>query len=534
MKFALRKGWVILLFVLPFCVSCGDADLLDTNKWSDQIDGWNPSIKGAIAWGGFTVWDFLQDSTREDFQVEMDKDSNLVVRYTQEDIANIDIAEVFELKGTPIVLTQDLELTTALNTLLEQHGTVSISQPQKLSEVAIPRKHLPLPEEFAETKLDQIKLSKGTCTYSLSGFENLEYEITVAYESDGKDSVLLNLTESTVSKNVPLGNKIFDLPIHLKVNCTLKGGSITKPLSVEVTFSDYDFSMVRGKIVKAEGIKIDKGSFDVDMDILNDVDGTVWFADPEVELVLRNKGFGVPLGVDMSFVRTGKNGEEAKLSLDSSLLFIGNLSNTEIISDYQSVNKDNSNIRDFLASLSSGEMYYSDTVTYSGTVTVNPKKEDACVIYKDGSLGIDLNVVVPVSIDSSNLSYSKTVSNVNIDQKYADKIEKGTIVLHVQENALPLDLSIPKMILLDEYDRRLDTIAVTSNNEDGGKIKAKAKGSLSFELNEDAAKKLGKTRSILLEAAVSGGTGEPVKANEQLKFVLTLKATAAIKDFDDF
>ena len=62
---------------------------------------------------------------------------------------------------------------------------------------------------------------------------------------------------------------------------------------------------------------------------------------------------------------------------------------------------------------------------------------------------MDLNISVPVAL-TGNLSYSDTVSDIDIEQKFADKIVEGAILLHVQENALTLDLSVPKMILLDE------------------------------------------------------------------------------------
>lgn len=527
MKFGLRKGWVILLFVLPFCVSCGNADLLDTDKWS--VEGWEPGIKGAIAWGDFELWDFLQDSTKE-FRVEMEEDSSLVVRYSKPDIASIDIAEVFQLEtGKEIEFEKTLELPA---TLLKGTESVETYFPEgyKFSPVPDISANLPLPKEFDDSDLSQITLSKGVCTYRLSGFENLKYEITVTYESEGKDSILLEANElSGTSGVVSLEDRTFDLPqkrISLKVDVFLKEGTIAGDLNIQVKFADYDFSKVRGKIVKTGGIKIDDGSFDMDMDILNDIKGTIWFTDPKVELVMRNKGFGVPLGVDMTFVGTDKNGEKVKLALDTSLLFAGNSSDAEMLI-IQSVDSANSNIVDFLASLPRGKM------NYSGTVTVNPdKKEEDCVIYRNGSLGMDLNVVVPVELKVDSLSYGNTVSNVNIDSKYADKIKEGTISLYVQENGLPLDLSIPQMVLLGERNVPLDTIAA----ENGGRIKAGEGGELSFEIDEGVAKNLGKTRSILLEAAVLGATEEPVKvkANARLKFALMLEAKAVISDFNDF
>ncbi len=531
MKFALRKGWVILLFVLPFCVSCGDADLLDTNKWSDQIDGWNPSIKGAIAWGGFTVWDFLQDSTREDFRIEVEEDSSLVVKYSQKDIVNIDVAEIFKLGETPINFRTNLEspLSVVGEFLSSEEGRVIRSK-----EIA---QKLPLPDDVTDMELHYMTLSKATCR--LVGLEDVLYKkIVILHQADekveGNENISKWDTLTTIKANgapEKLEDKTFYINAHsheiyLKVVVYLdEVEAIPANLSVEVTLSDYDFSKVQGKIVKT--IPIDD-NFDMDMDMLNDIHGTIKFADPKVELVMRNKGLGIPFEVDMKFSGTNT---DSVLTLYKPLAFNGELSVDTVIS--RVIDNTNSNIVNFLAELPRGKMNYVGTVAVNPGLGRDPQKKYNCVIYKEGSLGLDLNVVVPVEFDtSSHLSYSKSLTDLNLslDQQYTDKIKEGTIVLHVQENALPLDLSIPKMVLQYESDVPRDTIFV----EHGGKILAGKGGELSFKIDETVAKKLGQMKGIELEAVVSGGTGKPLRANDRLKFFLRLEASAEIKDINDF
>ncbi|MDE5610709.1 MAG: hypothetical protein K2I90_01670 [Odoribacter sp.] len=533
MKFGLRKGWAILLGVLSFCISCGDAELLDTNKWSDHLEDWTPSVKGAIAWGTFTVWDFLQDSTR-DFQVEKEYrngDSILVVKYTQPNIKSIDIAEVFKLEGTSVEFEENL-LPKELKIALEEHKSISIDDfyLEKGLECKFDTSvylSLPLPKEFDKTDLRQITLSRGTCICELPKFAtDLEYELSVTYKSEGKDKELLNENKSEKS----LENETFDLVLKNKIPLTiklwLKKGTINGDFKVKVTFFNYDFSVVRGNIVNTKGIGI-AGDFDMSMDLLNDldIDDKILFTDPKVKLVMKNKGLGIPLEVDMKFSGTNT---DSVLTLYKPLAYNGSLSADTSWVENWVIDSTNSNIVNFLAELPRGKM------EYSGEVTVNPKGVDTCVIYKDGSLDLDLNVEVPVALKiDSLLSYSKSLTNLSLDQQYTDKIKEGTISLRVEENALPLDLSIPKLILLDENNRHLDTIAVISDNRNEGKIKAGEKdGVLSFKINEDTAKKLGQMQGILLEAAVSGGTGEPLRANAQLKFVLLLEVKAIVNDLN--
>lgn len=532
MKFALRKGWVILLFVLPFCVSCGDADLLDTNKWSDQIDGWNPSIKGAIAWGGFTVWDFLQDSTREDFRIEVEEDSSLVVKYSQKDIVNIDVAEIFKLGETPI------NFQAALKSPLSVVGEFLSSEEGKVIRSGVMEQELPLPDDATDLELHYMTLSKATCECKLVGLDGLYKKIVILHQSDerreGSNKIPVWDTLTTIEADKvteTLENKTFFIypkthKIQLQVDVYLNEvGAIPATPSIEVTLSKYDFSKVQGKIVKT--IPIDD-NFDMDMDMLNDIHGTIKFADPKVELVMRNKGLGIPFEVDMKFSGTNT---DSVLTLYKPLAFNGDLSVDTVIS--RVIGDTNSNIVNFLAELPRGKMNYVGTVAVNPGADEDPQKKYDCVIYKDGSLGLDLNVVVPVEFDtSSHLSYSKSLTDLNLslDQQYTDKIKEGTIVLHVQENALPLDLSIPKMVLQYESDVPRDTIFV----EHGGKILAGKGGELSFKIDETVAKKLGQMKGIELEAAVSGGTGKPLRANDRLKFFLRLEASAEIKDINDF
>ncbi|MDE6452120.1 MAG: hypothetical protein K2L23_07550, partial [Odoribacter sp.] len=536
-------GYIILLVVLSLCVSCGDVDLFDTDKWSSQVEGWEPGIKGAVACGEFTLWDFLQDSTR-DFRVQkelLNGDSILVVKYTKENIANIAISDVFELAGADIVFEEKLKLGERIEGIYRPNGVYNPGWSVDLEALGIEKvegsihQTIPLPMEFAETRLSKITLEKGICTYILPELngDGVKYDVKVLYARGKERDTLIkgNETQAGLPQEVSLENRVFEVrnnKIELEFQITLKEGILRDTaFDVSVRFSDYDYSKIEGKVVKAGGIDINKGSFEVDLDILNDINGTVQFTDPRLELVLKNRGLGVPFGVDMKFAGEDKNGRKDTLSLIQPLVFAGNSSDTETEAIAQQINKDNSNIVEFLSLLPQGNIFY------SGKVTLNPAGEENNVIYKDASLNMDINISVPLAL-TGNLSYCDTVTEIDIDQKYADKIIEGAIILNVQENDLPLDLSVPKMVLLNEMNLPLDTIAVTGADEGTGKIKAGQKGALRFHIDEKTARNLGQTKNILLEAAVSGDSGEPVKANAKLKFVLTLEAKAVIKDFDDF
>ena len=59
MKFCLNWGGAALLSMLLLCTSCGDADLFDTDKWTNEIEGWEPGVSLKVLQGSFTLWDLI-------------------------------------------------------------------------------------------------------------------------------------------------------------------------------------------------------------------------------------------------------------------------------------------------------------------------------------------------------------------------------------------------------------------------------------------------------------------------------------------
>lgn len=523
MKFSLNQGKAILFSLLALCASCGDADLFDTDKWSSKVDGWEPGIKAAVAHGEFSLWDLLRDSSMDANIVKelVGDDSVLVIKYTEKDIYQTSIDEVFQLEGSTIAFAKTLSLPA-----LTEEVEVVAEKPviEDVVEAAIP-----LPAAFSETSLSSITLNDGLCTFRLLPVGGLNYEMTVSYLSEGIKKELFSKSSGTESYRVSLEGRTFDLTdnkIELFLQVTLQEGTYTGgDLDVSLSFSGYDFEKVEGKIVKTGGIDM-AGDFDLDVDFLNDISGNFKFADPQLELVVRNKGIGLPVAVDMTFKGKSKENVPGELTLKNPLVFRGNPSNTQIDTIPAVINKDNSTIVEFLSLPPQGR------IDYFGNVALNPEGENN-VVYRNASMDMDVNISIPLAI-TGTLSYCDTLTDIDIDETFADKIVEGVISLNVQENALPLDLSVPRMILLDKNNVPLDTIRIANGEGELAKIEAGKGGILNFYIAKETAKKLGQTKNILLEAAISGESGEPVKADARLKFVLALEARAVIDDYEDF
>lgn len=134
MKFCLNWGGAALLSMLLLCTSCGDADLFDTDKWTNEIEGWEPGVSLKVLQGSFTLWDLINQG---DDDVVVKEGNDLIIQYTEEGIYHIDIDQVFDMpaedlefgysytipgmvSGVHLVLDHPLEIEFQTSTTLKE------------------------------------------------------------------------------------------------------------------------------------------------------------------------------------------------------------------------------------------------------------------------------------------------------------------------------------------------------------------------------------------------------------------------------
>ena len=235
----------------------------------------------------------------------------------------------------------------------------------------------------------------------------------------------------------------------------------------------------------------------------------------------------VPLEVIIRNKVAGSFAKRMGLEEGTELLTLGNKSNI-VLPDTLGLNKDNSNIVDFLSLPPTGD------ISYQGTVTVNPQGDEDNVIYSDGEIDLDAYVRIPFALSAEGLNYKDTLNDIDIDPKYADKIKEGVITI-TAVNGLPLNLRIPTLVLLGENGEKLESLTAVKGRD----IIQAANGKesvLEFNLTQAQAKKLGQTENILLEVKASTTNNQEVvvAADAKLSFDLKLVAKAVITDLDDF
>lgn len=521
------------------CVSCGDPDLFNTDKWSDKIEGdWSPAFKAPVAYGEFTLWDLLQNTAEgEDSPIqkvpvsEGSTDSMLVVQYTQEDIYEVKLDDIFKLDNTSFLRFEE---KWKIKELVEEKLGFPIPEGVGIDvgklgnnrkfEINI-EEQLPLPEDFEHSQLSEVVL-KYKLSYVFPALDDVTYRAVVSV--CGESFFEVNSSDGTKEPK-EFETKVFKLTdnkitLHIEVEL-ISGTYRGSDLKMTVNFSEYDFEKVVGKIIKETPIVVEGDPFKLDNEFLDDIEGSAKFQDPQVIVTLKNKGIGVDVEVDLLLSQDKGQGENKELDLNG-LKFAGN-SDLDLKHISDTIDKKMAaGISDFFALPLKGD------ISYSGEVVLNPDGEE-CVIYKDGSLSMDVEVVIPLSLEG-NLVYKADLGdvNINIDEDYTDKIDTATLTIQVR-NDLPLDLSIPSLILINDRGTQIGKIEVSSEDKEG--IKAESTGKLIFPLSKEILRdQLNQTNNIQLEIMIANedaGKGA-VLANDKVKFTLSVDVKGNLEDFN--
>ena len=239
MKFCLNWGGAALLSMLLLCTSCGDADLFDTDKWTNEIEGWEPGVSLKVLQGSFTLWDLINQG---DDDVVVKEGNDLIIQYTEEGIYHIDIDQVFDMPA------EDLEFG------------YSYTIPGMVSGVHLVLDH-PLEIEFqTSTTLKEVpdgcelkKIQASAC-FMLPEI-GYPYEIEATFPDIEMNGEILHITKSvpaTGSESIDLNDFILTLDAEKKVDLEV---NIVIPAETEVTNPDLDliFGLNNLKFKKAEG-----------------------------------------------------------------------------------------------------------------------------------------------------------------------------------------------------------------------------------------------------------------------------------------
>lgn len=538
-KFCLNKAYIAALLLLG-CVSCGDPDLFDTDKWSDNIEGLEPNVQLKVAHGSFTLWDLLMDTTGYIQKVpdsQNPADTLLAIKYTEEDIYELDnLSSIFDMSVGNLSFDLPDVLVPGDQPGLELTEDLVLDVPE-IDAVEVPISDIPAGAEvtgiLAAARLD-VSIPR----------EDFVYEIKVEFANllvDGVPFAQTFLIDKNDGSNGAALSETIELPgvflnlkemngIKMQVSGVIKKGQ-TIPTGITIAggsvgLSDITFIKAEGKL-KAEPMSVE-GYFDLDIEFLDKIGGNFRFTDPELKILVKNKGIGVAADLQMDF--WVKDGLGANRFNGGPLEFPVN---RELTEKEGTMVYRGEELGAFLSLPPSG------LVSYAGQVTLGGSDDHSDVIWKDGAVRMDAEINIPLKLSAEGLFYQDTISDVSVDKDVADKIMSGTIVL-AATNGVPLELSVDSLILVDKEYRPLTKVAATAGKDklEAANGNIPAKGQLEFELNKEQAKLLGRTEHMLLAVKAAtpleGGVRKAVSvyANASLELNVMLKAQIKLDNFD--
>ena len=277
---------------------------------------------------------------------------------------------------------------------------------------------------------------------------------------------------------------------------------------VEMIYSlqDIVFSYVDGNFGHQK-IDIDPDSLDLNIDFLDQISGGLIFSHPEIKLNYSNS-IGVPIAVNLLMTAKSKTGETQDLNIvvdgEDTIRFEYPVTPGEIITSSFIINKENSEIQDFLA-LPPKE------ITYSGAGVTNTPIETQVYNFAFNTsefiLGVEMEL--PLSLETSDLQIHETV-DVDLDDEFSENVESATLKINAI-NGFPFNADF-LLVLKDSISPDniivLDTISVegglvAAKTNDIGKVIETTNCSLSIGLNEHQIDSFSKANQLTFTAEMS-------------------------------
>lgn len=523
-KFLKKTGLCALIL---FLFACGDSDLLKFDNL-EGVKNWEPDYKLQLAFANYDVWRLVKQADDGDSTL-IEKDNQILIRHFQKDMASLDVSEVIKFQNEIASIPLRFRLPDAV-----------VGQPlQEELNISLPEDSVSI--VFEDGNLTRVE-GKINCRYELTQYP-FDYQVTVVFTnvfSDSGDSLRFTFSPSDVKDEGPK-SVVFDMAsspnrLKWKADITIPAGESVNlsELNIGIKLDDFSFTRVEGTM-KTRNVRIDEGEFDMGVEFWDNFDGSFYFANPRVDLTVRNYGLGVPVQMDMDFVAYGENGQYISLEPKNNYkpTFKGwNPEDGGVAVETQSYDTTNSNIAELLS------LPPKEKIAYGGKIIVAPDSTQPVTILNTGKASVDAYVEIPLHLSAKGLVFRDTIDDIDISD--ADKIKEAKIIVRA-DNQIPLGLGSGHLYLLDEAKNCIDSVEIErfldapEIDGEGNVIPAEEEKEMpAIVLSEDNILHLNETKYMLIsvEATTSNEGKEPVviKADAMLRLKLILEATLNLED----
>lgn len=425
----------------------------------------------------------------------------------------------FETPGSatpvPINLQDYIQVKFKLTGLVISKGTLKISSAQTLDG---PKGDFDFDFSQPDMKAFGAVLKKGSLSLkclnhsALSGSVNITLPeiknkttgnpITAIVPLNGTQTVI-SLDETVVNFASDAANPFNKVPYTYTLTVNQTPGYInfssTDVIKVDMALSNLEFKSVTGDFGK-RNIIISPGSFDIDVDMLNKINGGFTLVNPSLMLAVRNS-MGIPAAVSFDFVASNKNGTTVSLNPPVFDIPLPADVNAAAVTKNIVFDKQNSHIVDLVALPPTGRITYRGKVDLNVINAVTPANPN--FLDMDDILGIDLLMELPLELQISNLGFKDTTLISGSD---FDKVETAELTLNAK-NGIPLDVEM-QLLFIDTISKqqygtsKVSKVLSAAQVSESGEI-TPVQASHTFSLDKTEIESLRKANGLVFSGKVS-------------------------------
>jgi len=502
----------------------------------------SPAFVAPIAKANISGWDLVLSANKGNEDVISKDPVTKLIRivYKQDNLYKYDVRDFnFPSFSVP---SRIISLANLISTLGGDLNALTL-----LDGMTVPFPAFYFPSIVTEFNMDQIShfnsvtFKKGSLGITLENKLKVPITIIGSLYDMGNNRIVADFTFENITPN-GIANKstsLAGLQLSNKVEfrmLTFKTPG-SAPVAVKIDLNDYfkltfdleniEFKSITGDFGKQQ-INIGPEQFDMNVELLNKLDGSFILANPKLKLIFNNP-IGMPALLDVGFKASNKSGSTVTLKKKSGLFEIPVPTSMDKPATGSIVfDKDNSNIVDFIALPPTGKIWYQGQVSFNQNNQVTQDNPNFLDLDNPFSVGIEMEL--PLELQTSTLTFKDTsaISGGNLD-----KIETAELILNAT-NGIPLDVDL-QLFFVDTlskdkppygFSKKTKILSAAQVNALGGITPTKS--SNTFSLDKSEMENLRKANGVVfmgtVSSSASGTTIAPILSDSKIELNLVIKS----------
>ncbi|WP_430815725.1 hypothetical protein [Carboxylicivirga sp. RSCT41] len=471
----MKKIWVSLLSLSLLAGCIGDE--FDTDLIVDDVNVTSGVIL-PLAHTTVTMGDILSDQT----DMIRYEDDNIIFFSEEDSVEYVGINDFFRLSEA------------SLDNLPFSYGIFNIQD-----EVKIDRSiSFNIPDATVKTVEMDYTISASASNLSDPILLTLTFPSANPGQTTKKISIELDSNQSTSQSFTNDRIELADNQLPLSISIAPKNKVDSYPYTtgyISIRFGDFDLKYVRGTMTE-NAVEMERNTYDLDFDVLEDIPGDVEFKDPRISLIFDNATPFIGLIIPEL---TGQLDDGAVTNLSSPVIELPACpDNQDRIRYIYELNRNNSGVTDFIAKTPTNLIYEGDLVLNPGA-----SNKDEIELYADDRIYVGYGVEVPLDLKLNAMLDEEVIELDDID--VIEDITNARLVF-TSENGFPLAAKADLEFYDDDTQQVLETIevnvvkAAVVNSE--GIVIEKVSHTEVIDLSDSQIKNLNKSEEIRIKASL--------------------------------